>query len=541
MPFGIGGFVRKRRDRSGKVSRTGRWWKSSSEEVSPKDWRESRRGSRGSEDKKARRKHGSSKKARYAGAASDFSGGRSASSRQSAGLLWSREAASRASGASESPILARIRSKVPWRAGSRESALLHPLRRFQFWELYFGSSAVVLRRGPWHPGLFTPAIAAGQLRSYKLGVDADVMGPHMFARSKARPGYSPEVGLPAVAALARGRPVRLRDIERRSPRLLRGDILPAQLARLAPGRGVSASLHWTPPRSRAVWEHEDWYHQVIVQIYGVRRWTVCRRGVEPPSRRSEVRRKAARGARHEDVADLDKAGQPSRERTGPNATSQCTSAVLRRGDVMYIPPRSWHWTGAGLKASSHLEIGVLPLLFADLVISTGARDRVRELAHPLMSEPLPLWLGQVGNITEAVANVCVDLPWVDPPRDIPVLCGVASLQQTLRRIGAIATRASRRHPYSFAPPPPPDDETDTANIRRYREKRAKSGILSPLMEVLRPASQIFAVICGLLVLMWLLVFCVSDTSDRERRERAYKARAMKDLAGRKPPRPRKVD
>merc|ERR1719161_1301554 len=104
--------------------------------------------------------------------------------------------------------------------------------------------------------------AAGLLRGAKLGHDAVIMAPHSHGSSMQtarRPPYSPEQGLPAVAALVRGKPVLIRHIEQRAAHIFRRDPLPTQLARLSPGRGLAASLHWAPPKARALFEHEDMY------------------------------------------------------------------------------------------------------------------------------------------------------------------------------------------------------------------------------------------------------------------------------------------
>merc|ERR1719446_1982941 len=74
----------------------------------------------------------------------------------------------------------------------------------------------------------------------------------------------------------------------KAKKIFRRDPLVPALSRLAPGRGVAASLHWAPPSARAVWEHEVHYEQIIVQLYGVRNWTVCTRGLPPPRPAKEM-------------------------------------------------------------------------------------------------------------------------------------------------------------------------------------------------------------------------------------------------------------
>merc|ERR1719162_1922908 len=118
--------------------------------------------------------------------------------------------------------------------------LLHPLRGDEFWKRYFSQKALLLRRGANHKVILTSPEAAGLIRGARLGEDAEITGPNLWNRDpNRRPTYSPEQGLPAVAALARGKPIRLLHIERKSPRLFARDPLLNALSRLAPGRGIA--------------------------------------------------------------------------------------------------------------------------------------------------------------------------------------------------------------------------------------------------------------------------------------------------------------
>jgi hypothetical protein len=278
--------------------------------------------------------------------------------------------------------------------------------------------------------------------------------------------------LPAVAALARGKPVRLQHIERRATRIFRRDPFLKQISRLAPGRGVAVKLHWTPPRSRAVWEHEDHFDQIIVQLYGARKWTVCTRSLPPPSHNAvEVRRR------------------------GNTTRGSCVSANLRYGDMLYLPSWTWHWTGEGSKASSHLELGIVPLNGADLVMALGARHHIESMVHRAIALPLPLWKharADSENATELSLRHCLDLPWANAPMVTGVVCTFPSVQRALQRLSGSSGR--QLNAWDTQAPPRQASEIDGRGRLPWPRSRREGHLFTPLMEAVTPIAQIFGVI-----------------------------------------------
>jgi len=432
---------------------------------------------------------------------------------------WPREAVLR-SVDPKAPAIVRIRTKIPWRPSSGKSNMIHPLRQDDFCKNFFGKRAFVLRRGPAHRVMFQPSQAAALLRGATLGQDADVMGPHMWnPQTGRRPPYAAEHGMPAVAALARGKPVRLRHIERRRKSLLYRDPLVPALARLAPGRGVAGSLHWTPPHGRTVWENEAQYEQIIVQIYGVRKWTLCTRGLPPPALpkagprgpRSGPPRGGNRGRRYSpDDREAENAPRP------PKRDGKCVSAILRRGDVLYVPSRTWHWTGDGPKASSHLELGLVPLTASDLVMGLGGRNILSDPGHPALASLLPLWrYSRAEDATETVLPICFDLPWADAPLDASAICTPVTVRMALQRLSGASGRTNPHWHASSGPVPAPQ-------MRPWPRARP-TGFFSPVMEALQPVAQMLGII-GLLVLV--LCLCGAANSGKTEKRQMRTARAI---------------
>lgn len=435
-------------------------------------------------------------------AAAPGSKGQGKGSSQPGTLDWRHEAVLRLVD-TKIPPLVKIRTKVPWRASSGKSHVVYPLGHNEFWNKYFGQRAFVLRRGANHRVLLTPTEAAGLIRGSKLGVDSDIMGPQMWNRDGRRPAYLPEQGLPAVAALARGKAVWLQHMERKAARIFRRDPLLPALARLAPGRGVAVSLHWTPPNVRAVWEHEVHYEQIIVQLYGVRKWTVCTRGLPPPENmpRSDIGAPPRRTP--ENPQDASAPPKP------PKRESKCMTAVLRRGDVLHLPSWTYHWAGTGPKVSCHLELGVMPLSGADLVMGLGARNRLLEPGHPAMAMTLPLWRhSKAEDAAEAVIPLCFDLPWADAPSNAGVFCTLPTLRMALQRLSG-----SNGLPLPHYIPPAGGAHRQAE--RPWPRPRHK-GVFSPVMEAIQPLVQILGLIA---VLLLLLCFCSSSNGDNDKNRR----------------------
>jgi len=404
-----------------------------------------------------------------------------------------RGSAVKAAGGSKRRPLRWVRTTVPWRASSGKSWMIHPLRVHEFFERHFGQHAVVFKRGPLHPIPLKPSGAAGMLRGFSLGIDADIMEHQTWAHG--RPSvYGPERGMPALAALSRGKPVRLNRIDRRAPHLFRREPLVAALKRLAPGRGIGGSLFWTPPGVMATSAHEDWYDQLVMQVYGTRRWTVCTRGTSPAV--EEVTARAASGDR-------------SRSLQG-----NCTAATLRRGDALYLPSQTWHWTSTGPKASAHLNVGVTPLVGADFLVALGALDRMIDMGgHAALGLPLPLW-GHAGGTesegaVEAVTELCYRLPWADI-RDASVLCAPVAVRIALQRLSHRAS--DKRPPHDQRSAGSQSRSSDSGNGPKSRwARRGRGHAFSEVVRsVGRPAAELLLLISGLLFLMWI---CAALTSN----------------------------
>merc|ERR1719313_704506 len=194
--------------------------------------------------------------------------------------------------------------------------------------------------------------------------------------------------------------------------------------------------------------------------------------------------------------------------TAPRREGTCKSIYLRRGDVLYLPSRTWHWTGPGPKASCHLEFGVVPLTASDLVMALGARNMLHDLGHPAMAAPLPLWkYRRIEDAADDVIPFCYDLPWSDAPVDIQVICTPATVRMALMRLGGTSGRSLPHwHPTS--------GRVDSAPTKPWPRPKPV-GLFAPLMEVLQP----FAQIVGMLgILLLLACFCAQvNKTDKPRR------------------------
>lgn len=328
----------------------------------------------------------------------------------SAALQWARDYAMQGTAKLQAtrPVLIRLSANVPWRPTTGRSQMLHPLRREKFWTEFLGRRAAVLRRGPLHPLPLSVPRAVSLLRHYRIGVNAAVM---LSGQGLAYQRRSRAHGMEAFAALSQGMPVRLDGLERRLPHLLARDPFAVDVARMAPGRGLTASLFWAPPGGAALPAPlEERYEQIVVQLYGARRWTVCRQG-QPPSAGApgltSRERSGAVGSRMpaEPVA-------PKGENTAVKRAA-CTETMLRRGDMLILPSRSWHWTAVGPSASAHLTLGFVPAIVGDLLVVAGARTQlVRMGSQPALGRPLPLWRSRYPeDVADEAAALCQGLPW----------------------------------------------------------------------------------------------------------------------------------
>jgi len=413
-----------------------------------------------------------------------------------------RGSAVKAAGGSKSRPLRWVRTTVPWRASSGKSWMIHPLPVHEFFEQHFGQRAVVFKRGPLHPIPLTPSRAAGMLRGFSLGIDADIM-EHQTS-SHGRPSvHGPERGMPALAALSRGKPVRLNRIESRAPHLFRHEPFVAALKRLAPGRGIGASLFWTPAGVMATSAHEDWYDQLVMQVYGSRTWTVCTRGTPPAVEEGTAR--AASGDR----------GRPLQ--------GSCAAATLQRGDALYLPSQTWHWTSTGPRASAHLNVGVMPLVGADFLVALGARDRMIDMGgHAALGLPLPLW-GHVGGAdtegaVEAVTELCYRLPWADI-RDASVLCAPVAVRIALQRLSHRASGQRPPHGQRLASSRSRSSDSGNGPTSLWARRGGGHAIGEVVRSVGRPAAELLVLISGLLFLVWVCAALAPDEPKRRAERR----------------------
>jgi len=201
----------------------------------------------------------------------------------------------------------------------------------------------------------------------------------------------------------------------------------------------------------------------------------------------------------------------------PKRDGKCVSAILRRGDVLYIPSRTWHWTGDGPKASSHLELGLVPLTASDLVMALGGRNILSDPGHPVLALPLPLWrYSRAEDATETVLPMCFDLPWADAPLDISAVCTPVTVRMALQRLSGASGRTNPHWNPSSGPVPAPQ--------ARPWPRARQTGFFSPVMEALQPVAQMLGII-GLLVLV--LCLCGAANSGKDDRRRPMRtARAI---------------
>lgn len=403
-----------------------------------------------------------------------------------------REASYEAGGGVQGLPLHIIRAKVPWRRSSGKSCALHPLARDDFWDQHFGRHSFALLRGPRHRVPVPMSTAKKLLPLYRVGVDADVVGPYLWSAGRRQLPGEPNLRGPATAAIERGRAVRLRNVNRRVRGITSGDPLFKALARLAPGRGVSSSINWTPPGVAALPPHEETSHQLIVQLHGARRWTVCTRGRYPS--------KTALGA-----LDVPSTMQGPMEVKKPGL---CTKVMLRRGDALYVPSMTWHWTDKGPRTAVHATWEVTPLIGADLLKVLGMREQFSGaqglVPSAALGLPLPLWHARSENSLTAVADLCADFPKGTLARGAEVMCTVSLVKLALQRLGAAAGASSKAKPRQNMTA----EETERARAfseklvaeRIPREARRKKTQL--YITIARRFSEGLLLLVGVGILLW---------------------------------------
>jgi ribosomal protein L16 Arg81 hydroxylase len=138
----------------------------------------------------------------------------------------------------------------------------------------------------------------------------------------------------------------------------------ARLAELAGGVGswtsargpVSVQAIVSPPGTGFPW-HYDFTHVLALQISGTKRWTLGRTRVEAPPFHQQA--DAIRPEIHELLSRLGlKYALPD--------DADADEVDLAPGDVLYVPPGTWHRARAG-ESSCHLSVRVRPGSFARLL------------------------------------------------------------------------------------------------------------------------------------------------------------------------------
>mmetsp|Transcript_62995 Transcript_62995/g.204206 ORF Transcript_62995/g.204206 Transcript_62995/m.204206 type:complete len:271 (+) Transcript_62995:731-1543(+) len=261
------------------------------------------------------------------------------------------------------------------------------------------------------------------------------------------------------------------------------------LGRVAPGRGTSISLYWAPPNTAPLAHQNLWYDELVVQVTGSRRWTVCRRGLSAEA----IQRTRKAGGR-----------------------KPCTDVVLRRGDALYLPSRGWHWTSEGAGPSAHLAWTFLPLVAVDFVVAAGAKARVTSGKHPMLGAPLPLWAhSTLSGAAEAVAAQCLTLPWLDPARD-QAFCKRNHVELSLQRLAGYIgfakdqpLRRARDRP-AAGPAPAGGSPADLEFVLNSQQAKRRARRWSQNMFLL------FVVFSGVLFLMLVFV-CIFMFHEPRRR------------------------
>lgn len=411
-----------------------------------------------------------------------------------------RARAARAS-ASEGSVLQRFQSRRPcWQDTSARSCFLHPLSRLEFLTEHLSKRAVLLRRGPLHQ-LPLEAVSAGKLlRGYSMGINAHEVSRQVLAKTKSKRKHGPKLGSRPLDVLAQGGAVHLDAVEHVRPSILQKDPFFTDLKKVAPGaRGPSFKVHWAAQGASPQVQHETMHDQFIVQLYGVRRWILCPRG----------------------LAKVPSTGQEAK-------LDGCLPVTLRRGDLLYIPPQSWNWALPGPGLAAHLLLGALPLQVVDLLVAGGATQQLAGMkTTSLVGQVLPLWHQPrpEAPVPMAMQELCLRLPWETKPKALKH-CGLQALQLALQRlyIGAgmserhlvHAQLAARQAKRSFAEaqstagdtqkapsiPPPPSPEY-------HRQRRRRELLFLTLMGPV--------LLVGLVICTWIC--CPTQKDHRNRRAR----------------------
>lgn len=195
------------------------------------------------------------------------------------------------------------------------------------------------------------------------------------------------VGKRPLEMLAQGCSVRLDQLERRRPELLKSPLLKRLKDTVAPGRqrSPSLSLTWAPPwvsstpRAGAKKSLSWMSHRFYLQIFGAREWTICGDALGPP---------------------------------GPSPPGDCRRFQLRRGDLLYVPPGRWHSAAVGAALSAHLTLALQPMTLQELLLAGGKRGEglngLPGAGAPGLVRPLPLWRPDA---SPALRELCLSLPW----------------------------------------------------------------------------------------------------------------------------------
>lgn len=208
----------------------------------------------------------------------------------------------------------------------------------------------------------------------------------------------------------------------------------------------------------------------------------------------------------------------------------CTKVMLRRGDALYLPSMTWHWTDKGARTGVHVTWDVAPLIGADLLKVLGMREQFSGsgglVPNAALGLPLPLWHARVDDSLASVAGLCTDFPQGALSRGAEVMCTASLVRLALQRLGSAAGSSSKakrsknmtseeaERARAFA------EKIETERIPR--EARRKKTQL--YITVARRFSEGLLLLVGIIVLLWC---CCAEEDPEALEQRKRRPRPMK--------------
>jgi ribosomal protein L16 Arg81 hydroxylase len=180
-------------------------------------------------------------------------------------------------------------------------------------------------------------------------------------------GVGRTVGVPLElgnALYQAGMTLAFNDLEGANPRLAQ---LAAAVAGFLATRGRISIASFVSPTGHGFPWHIDFTHVLALQIDGRKRWQLGRARVPAPP--FHLQAEGAQPATRAVLAQLGLAIAPPDE-------AELDEVVMSAGDVLYLPPGTWHRASAELP-SCHLSVIVHPVSFARLLRATLAAIGVR--------------------------------------------------------------------------------------------------------------------------------------------------------------------